>query len=149
MWNRFDINDPNRSILSQLSNLVNLGGALLRKTRLSMKSYVYIVFDNQLLVFEHTAYPEAGIQIPGGTIEVGEDPDDAALREAAEETGISGLRMVRKLGVVCRDLSEFGVEGVQERHYYHLTINRIHEREWISYEWTPSNGTPGPIELRF
>lgn len=43
-----------------------------------------------ILVFEHSqAYPDAGIQVPGGGIEAGEAPEQAALREAFEETGLS------------------------------------------------------------
>ncbi len=42
----------------------------------------------ELLLFEH---PAAGIQIPAGTVEVGEPPAAAALREAAEETRLTYL----------------------------------------------------------
>jgi 8-oxo-dGTP pyrophosphatase MutT (NUDIX family) len=41
-----------------------------------------------LLLFEH---PSAGIQVPAGTVEEGEDPQTAAMREAGEESGLSGL----------------------------------------------------------
>lgn len=121
----------------------------MKKTHIFAKSYAYIVYNHKLLIFEHTAYPEAGIQVPGGSVEVGEKPDEAALREAKEETGLLNLVLVRKLGIVQRDLSDFGLEGVQERHYYQLAIEGIPEREWISYERTPSDGSPGPIEFRF
>jgi len=49
----------------------------------------------QLLLFEH---PHAGIQIPAGTVEHGETPEQAVLREAAEETGLTALTMRRYLG---------------------------------------------------
>jgi 8-oxo-dGTP pyrophosphatase MutT (NUDIX family) len=42
----------------------------------------------ELLLFEH---PNAGIQIPAGTVDLDEEPIDAALREAIEETGIGIL----------------------------------------------------------
>ena len=45
-----------------------------------------------LLLFRH---PHAGIQIPAGTVEPSERPEDAALREAREETGILDLVLVR------------------------------------------------------
>ena len=45
-----------------------------------------------LLVFQH-----GRIQLPAGTVEPGEHPDDAALREAIEETGLSDLKFERKL----------------------------------------------------
>ena len=44
-----------------------------------------------LLLFRH---PTAGIQFPAGTVDPGEKPEAACAREAAEETGLSGLRMV-------------------------------------------------------
>lgn len=49
----------------------------------------------ELLLFEH---PQAGIQIPAGTVEPGETPEGAALREAAEETGLSNLTISQYLG---------------------------------------------------
>ena len=51
----------------------------------------------QLLLFEH---PTASIQIPAGTMEVGEMPKTAVLREAQEETGLSGLTITRHLGTL-------------------------------------------------
>jgi 8-oxo-dGTP pyrophosphatase MutT (NUDIX family) len=48
-----------------------------------------------LALFQH---PHAGIQIPAGTVNPGETPEAAALREAAEETGLTGLTLLRSLG---------------------------------------------------
>jgi 8-oxo-dGTP pyrophosphatase MutT (NUDIX family) len=48
----------------------------------------------ELLLFEH---PNAGIQIPAGTLEQGERPEQAALREAYEETGLSAS-LLRRIG---------------------------------------------------
>lgn len=44
--------------------------------------------DDYLLLFQH---PFAGIQIPAGTVEAGEDVAVAARREAWEETGLTDL----------------------------------------------------------
>ncbi len=41
-----------------------------------------------LLLFAH---PYAGIQIPAGTVEPGETPETAVLREVAEETGLADV----------------------------------------------------------
>jgi ADP-ribose pyrophosphatase YjhB (NUDIX family) len=62
------------------------------------KVYAYITRAEQLLVFKQVDFPEAGIQIPGGTIESGELPEDAVLREAVEETGLERLHLVSYLG---------------------------------------------------
>ena len=49
----------------------------------------------QLLLFQH---PNAGIQIPAGTVEDGETPKTCVLREANEETGLAPLTIERYLG---------------------------------------------------
>ena len=48
-----------------------------------------------LLLFEH---PFAGIQIPAGTVEHGETPEQAAQREAQKETGLPSLTVCEYLG---------------------------------------------------
>ena len=53
---------------------------------------------HELLLFEH---PAAGIQIPAGTVEVDETPAAAALREAAEETGLAAFTSLQYVG--CTD----------------------------------------------
>ena len=53
----------------------------------------------ELLVFRH---PNAGYQLPAGTIEKGEAPAFAVVREVWEETGLR-VRVVRKSGVEERD----------------------------------------------
>lgn len=50
----------------------------------------------ELLLFRH---PSAGVQLPAGTVELGESPEAAVLREAAEETGLQQLNLVQKLAV--------------------------------------------------
>lgn len=57
----------------------------------------------ELLLFEH---PNAGIQIPAGTVEIGESFSDAALREAWEETGISNLQIKEHIGYIETNLPE-------------------------------------------
>ena len=49
----------------------------------------------ELLAFRH---PLAGLQLVKGTIEAGEAPVEAAIRELREEAGISDARFVRNLG---------------------------------------------------
>lgn len=57
----------------------------------------------RLLLFEH---PSAGIQIPAGTVEEGETPEEAARREVAEETGLVALPSHRYLDAARRRLSD-------------------------------------------
>lgn len=49
----------------------------------------------QILAFEH---PTGGLQLVKGSIEIGEDARTAALRELAEEAGISNASIARDLG---------------------------------------------------
>jgi 8-oxo-dGTP pyrophosphatase MutT (NUDIX family) len=55
----------------------------------------------QLLILGH---PHAGLQLPAGTVEPDETPEQGALREAQEETGLRALEIVRLLGVVETEL---------------------------------------------
>jgi 8-oxo-dGTP diphosphatase len=58
------------------------------------KAFAYITHRDQLLLFTHPLSPEAGIQAPAGTLEDGEEPEAGVLREAMEETGLTGLEVV-------------------------------------------------------
>lgn len=53
--------------------------------------------DIDLLLLRH---PFAGIQFPAGTVEDGELPVDAAIREAGEETGLTRLSVIAHIGVL-------------------------------------------------
>lgn len=48
----------------------------------------------ELLVFRH---PYAGIQVPAGTVELGESIEAALLREVQEESGLTDVQLVRHL----------------------------------------------------
>lgn len=49
----------------------------------------------ELLLFRH---PHAGIQIPAGTVELGEEADKTAIREMNEETGIKDYDEIECIG---------------------------------------------------
>jgi len=51
---------------------------------------------DQILAFRH---PSAGVQLVKGTIEPGETPQAAAVRELSEEAGINSAHSVRNLGL--------------------------------------------------
>ncbi|MGW0083080.1 NUDIX hydrolase [Streptomyces sp. NPDC003393] len=53
----------------------------------------------ELLVFDHVGLPEAGTQVPAGGVEPGEGPQDAVLREVAEETGLLTATVIRQITV--------------------------------------------------
>jgi 8-oxo-dGTP pyrophosphatase MutT (NUDIX family) len=111
------------------------------------KAYAYITRGAEVLVLVDLAGSWAGLrQLPGGTLEEGESPEEGVLRECFEETGLAGLRVVRELGVAegpsPRSASEW-----QRRHYFHLICEPQPERDrWEHVEATPSGGG-GPIPL--
>ena len=51
----------------------------------------------ELLVFTHRDFPEAGVQVPAGTVEPGEVIEAALFREVREESGLTDVQLVRKL----------------------------------------------------
>lgn len=104
------------------------------------KVLAYITHDSCLLVFRQPDFPEAGIQVPGGSIEQDERPEDAVLREAFEETGLAGLALGAYLGDSRHDYSPFGRDEIHHRHYYHLTIEGHVPERWQHLERNPSEG---------
>jgi 8-oxo-dGTP diphosphatase len=113
------------------------------------KVIAYITYGAKLLVFSHTRYPEAGIQVPAGTVEEGEPLEEAVLREAQEETGLDCLQIQSYLGVREYDFSALDGVGIQRRHFFHLTLCGEAPTRWRHYEQYPSDGSSEPIEFEF
>lgn len=105
---------------------------------LKQKAFAYITHRGQLLVFRHVDVPEAGIQVPAGTIKPGEAPELAALREAQEETGLQGLALVSFLGECVRDMTDRGKNEVHRRYFYHLRCTKRPPETWQHEESDPS-----------
>jgi 8-oxo-dGTP pyrophosphatase MutT (NUDIX family) len=111
------------------------------------KVFAYITHRGRMLVSGHPDFPEAGIQVPAGTVGEGEDPDNAVMREAFEETGLEGLRLQTYLGEAeyyCRERDE-----IAHRHFYHLTCDDQPPERWRHQEAHPSDGTTEPITFEF
>lgn len=116
---------------------------------LRRKAFAYITHDDRLLVFSHPHAPEAGIQVPAGTVKPGERPDEAAMREAVEETGLAGLKLAGCLGEAQRDMSDFGLNEIHHRTFYHLRCESDPPERWQHYETNPSDGGAEPILFEF
>lgn len=120
---------------------------------IKQKVYAYVLRykgqQKQLLAFEHRDLPEAGWQVPGGTVEPGEEISKAVQREAEEETGLRNLLLIQKLGSVKRDMRGLGLNEIHHRHYYHFECEACQREDWIAAEVNPSDGTEGPIAFHF
>lgn len=112
------------------------------------KAYVYCVHDGRLLVFSHPDFPpsEVGIQVPGGSIRDGEDPEVAALRELIEETGQDSFRIVRRVGQATYDISPYRPE-IQERVFFLARPTDELPERWTAHEH--HDGEAPPTALAF
>jgi 8-oxo-dGTP pyrophosphatase MutT (NUDIX family) len=97
---------------------------------MKQKVYAYLVRNGkELLVFDHVDFPEAGTQVPGGSLDPGETIEAGVLRELFEEAGVQGARPVRYLGAFPW---WFEAQGVwHERHVYHLEPTEPLPDEWV------------------
>ena len=90
----------------------------------------YIVFDRKVLLHKHK---KLHIWLPpGGHIDPGEDPNEAAIREAKEETGLD----IELVGESRQYDSPFGSRDIVpprflNRHYY--DTSRTHEHVNLAY----------------
>lgn len=102
------------------------------------KAFAYITRGSKLLVFEQPDSPEAGIQVPAGTIEEGESPEAGVMREAWEETSLEGLKLCCFLGEQSRDMSDYGKDEIHQRYFYHLLCEEAPET-WSHGEYSPGD----------
>ena len=114
------------------------------------KVVAYIVRDVRVAVFFHgddkSPLFESGLQVPAGTIEDGESPEQAVLREAVEETGLTAVRVLRYLGAAEYDMRPYADAG-HNRHFFHLTVDGPVPEEWRHTE--RGGGKDTPREFRF
>lgn len=110
--------------------------------RVVRKVVGYIVREEQLVVFTHDDIPLeiTGVQVPAGTIEPGETPEDAVVREVLEETGVNP-RIVKALGVELHDARPKKPE-IHERHFFHLEpVDDQTPERWPGGESDASDGS--------
>ena len=112
------------------------------------KAFAYITHrapaGERLLIFSHPRSPAAGLQVPAGTVQDGESPAAAALREAEEETGLGGLVLVGFLGEQLRDMADRGRTEVHHRFFFHLRYDGDPPDVWRHTEAFPSGQGSAP-----
>ncbi|RQU35138.1 NUDIX domain-containing protein [Burkholderia cenocepacia] len=114
------------------------------------KVLVYVTWRDRLLTFTQPKFPEAGRQVVAGTMNHGEVPIAAALRELREESGISDAQVVRVLGDYFYSMKKFGRSEIQHRHVVHVMVSDAiaMKAHWAHFEVDSSPGGE-PIEFRF
>lgn len=116
-------------------------------TRTRRKAFAYITSLTtggttnrpRLLVFSQPLSPEAGIQVPAGTMRDGESPEAAVVREAREETGLTSLTLVTLLGRQEFDARPFGHDEIHDRWFFHLTCEQETPARWRHDEDDPAD----------
>ena len=97
------------------------------------------------MVFTHRDFPEAGVQVPAGTVEEGEILDAAVLCEVHEETGLAPTA-VRNTAFLGRRFWKTG-PYCHDRYFYHLLLTVNVPDTWLHYE--TSGGKSEPIAFSF
>ena len=117
---------------------MNIAGE--KAVKLKVLAYVTRVRDGvvELLVHEHRDAPEAGIQVPAGSVEEGENLEAAVLRELREETGITAAAIAGRIEVY--DWFNDVTRRWNRRNVYHLRCGVTDER------WTHRVGGDGEDE---
>jgi len=114
-------------------------------TEVVAKVVAFVLHEGRVAVFRQDD-EDSGLQVPAGTLRDGEDPADGALREAREETGLAGVRVVRFLGRYRWDISPIR-EEIQDRYVFQLAVDVTPPDAWTSQE--THDGQRPPTDLHF
>lgn len=114
------------------------------------KVYAFITRGTALLTFIEVGTDWE--QVPGGTLEADEEPHIGVIREAEEETGLTGFEIVGFLGRNHQTLHEWGnldqPDALYIRWFYHLRYDHPTPETWTHWEMHASDGS-GPHEFAF
>lgn len=103
---------------------------------LTRKVYGYVTRikggQTEVLVFRHPI-PEAGIQIPKGTVNDAEDTYDAVIREIEEETGLKNFEVEN---LIAEDYWENDNGAIHNRFFYKIKVSNV-PNEW---DYEPTGG---------
>jgi 8-oxo-dGTP pyrophosphatase MutT (NUDIX family) len=104
------------------------------KSRISDRVAAFILRQNpaqhyELLMFKSLDRETEGIQLPGGGVDPGESLEEALHREIHEETGLTQVSLIRKLGTFERCWLDTG--NTSRRHCFLLQTRDTTPDEWI------------------
>jgi len=108
--------------------------------------FTYITRADEILLFDHVDHRHLAPQIPGGTIEVDENPASAAIREAMEETGLKTLSLSSFLGDEVLDFVSSEKEETLHAWFYHIVTAETTPTRWRHFE-EHASGNQSPIEF--
>lgn len=109
------------------------------------KAFIYLTRGaDELLLLAHPDHPDAGLQVPAGTIRAGEAASEAALRELEEETGLADVRLEGLLGEALFDMRPFGKPELHRRFFFHAVLLGPAPERWLHAE---QDGGPEPIRF--
>lgn len=103
------------------------------------RSQALVIRNNKILLVKHKMYGREFFCMPGGGIESGETPEEAAIRELNEESKVTG-RIVRKLSI------QYKPDNLGEVHTFLVDIDEdatpqkgidpeLEEQTIIGVEW--------------
>lgn len=105
------------------------------------KVYAYVTRSNAdaktVLAFRHP-HPDGGVQVPKGTVEAGEAPREAVVRELGEESGLEATESVEHFE--SDEWSNPTEPRTYRRHFFHVVVTEARD------EWTHRVTGSGPDE---
>lgn len=112
------------------------------------KVLTYATSDRGFLAFAEPDFPEVPLQVPGGTVELGEAVLAAARREFEEETGLPCPAEVLHLATTDYQFTRDGAATVHRRSFMHVRLPPGLPSTWDHIEAQPSGGGT-PVLFRF
>jgi len=112
-----------------------------------MKSYkgraqCLVIREDNILMVKHCSENDAHYTTPGGGIEPGETPEQAALRELQEECNVTGT-IIKKTG-------EWACPYHDDKIFYTYHIDIGAQEPFLSYDWEYANKhLLNPVEVRW
>jgi 8-oxo-dGTP pyrophosphatase MutT (NUDIX family) len=108
------------------------------------KVLAYVVREREgrreLLVFTHRDYPDAGLQVPAGTVDEGEEVLAALFREVEEETGLAAQSFGPPIYLGAFNHWNDEWDQPNARHVFVLPALGEFSDTW---EWTETSGGKG------